>query len=264
MRATVMPDPAGGKRSPLGTCRKGAWRSRPGFERFTMAFGFHKPGQGYWVRVMTAAMIAVITFGTAGWLMGQMAVLADKLPARAWGAELGNVTGGEVAVGERIQLTTAAKPNAPAEVVGTAEIESFDSGSQTVRIHRFVPSKPGLDPTSASAIVPAESGPSFAAPIKGSLHKIAAVQPVYLQGGGAALVLLIGAVLAFYFAGVRRSSVEFLISTDMEMKKVNWSTRKDIWRSTLVVVGASVFLAAVLFGIDVMFQQFFRIIKVLQ
>lgn len=229
-----------------------------------MAFGLCKPGQGYWVRVMTAAMIAVITFGTAGWLMGQMAVLADKLPARAWGAELGNVTGGQVAPNERIKLMTAAKPNAPAEVLGTAEIESFDSGSQTVRIHRFDPAKPGIDPTAAAAIVPAEGGQSFSAPIKGSLHKIAAIQPVYLQGGGAALVLLMGAALAFYFAGFRRSTVEFLISTDMEMKKVNWSTRKDIWNSTLVVVGASVLLSAVLFGIDVMFQQFFRFIKVLQ
>jgi preprotein translocase SecE subunit len=228
-----------------------------------MGFGLYKPGQGYWVRVMTAAMIAVITFATAGWLMGQMAVLADKLPVHSWAADLGNVTG-QVEVGQHVKLLTPATASAPAEPLGTAEIQTFDSSSQTVRIHAFVPIKPGYEPTAAGSFAPGDDGKGFTAPLKGSVRKIAAVQPVYLQGGGAALVLLVGAVLAFYFAGAKKNSVEFLISTDMEMKKVNWSTQKDIRNSTLVVVGAAVMLAAVLFGIDVAFQQFFRVIKILQ
>ncbi len=232
-----------------------------------MAFGLYKPGQGYWVRVMTAAMIAVITFGTAGWLMGQMAVVADKLPARAWATELTGITGGEVTPGAQVQLATAATSTSPADVLGTAEVESFDSSSQVVRIHHFVPKQEGLSPTEASTLAPAPGaggGKGFSASVKGRLHKIAVVQPVLLQGGAAALVLLIGALLAFYFAGLRRSTVEFLIATDMEMKKVNWSTRKDIWNSTLVVVGASVLIAGALFGFDVLFQMFFKFIKVLQ
>lgn len=233
-----------------------------------MAFGLYKPGQGYWVRVMTAAMIAVVTFGTAGWLMGQMAVVADKLPARAWGAQLENIKGGEVAPGTQVQLATAATSTSPPDVLGTAVVETFESGSQEVRIHDFVPRSQGLSPTEAATLSPAPGAggaaqPGFSASVKGRVHKIAVVQPVLLQGGAAALALLVGAVLAFYFAGLRRGSVEFLIATDMEMKKVNWSTRKDIWNSTLVVVGASVLIAAALFSFDVIFQMFFRFIKVL-
>jgi preprotein translocase SecE subunit len=224
-----------------------------------MALGFYKPGQGYWVRVMTAAMIAVITFATAGWLMGQMAVLAEKLPVRAWTTELENPRG-KVEPGQRVQLIRGATP---IEVLGTAEVKSFDPSSQLVTIHDFTPAKEDNDPTAASAFAAAE-GTGFAAGVKGGMRKIPAVQPVILQGVGAAVVLLLGAVLAFYFAGVKKNTVEFLISTDMEMKKVNWSTKRDIKNSTLVVVGAAVLLASALFGIDVIFQQFFKVIKVLQ
>jgi preprotein translocase SecE subunit len=228
-----------------------------------MGFGLYKPGQGYWVRVMTAAMVAVITFATAGWLMGQMAVLADKLPVNTWSANVGNTTG-QIQVGQRVKLLTSVKGTVAPELLGTAQVKQFDSASQVVTIGGFTPAKADLVPTDAGSFAPTDEGSGFTAPVKGSVSKVPPIQPVYLQGGGAAVVLLAGAALAFYFAGVRTGAVEFLISTDMEMKKVNWSTRKDITNSTLVVVGASVLLAATLFGIDVLFQQFFKIIKVLQ
>lgn len=228
-----------------------------------MSFGLHKPGQGYWVRVMTAAMIAVVTFATAGWLMGQMSVLASKLPVRAWSGEIQSPVG-EPAAGQRVKLLTSESATAPAEVLGTAEIVGYDSGSQTVRLGSFVPAKEGLEAASASTIAKADDGTGFSAPIRGTLRTVPVVQPVILQGIAAAIVLLTGAGLAYYFAGVRPSSVEFLISTDMEMKKVNWSTKKDIKNSTLVVVGAAFLLAGVLLGIDLAFQEFFRLIDVLQ
>lgn len=229
-----------------------------------MGFGLHKPGQGYWVRVMTAAMIAVITFATAGWLMGQMSVLADKLPVRAWSGEIGAASGGQPAVGQRVNLMTAGNPANPAVLLGTASVTGFEPGSQTITIRSFTPAKPEYDAASAAAIAPADGAAGFSANIRGTLRKVPLVRSVYLQGIAASLTLLIGAVIAYYFAGVRPSSVELLISTDMEMKKVNWSTRKDIINSTWVVVGASFLLATVLFGIDVAFQQFFQLIGVLQ
>lgn len=228
-----------------------------------MSFGLHKPGQGYWVRVMTATAIAVITFATAGWLMGQMTVLADKLPVRAWSAEIQNPTG-EPAAGQRIKLLTAESATTPAELLGTAEVVGYDSGSRTVHIGSFTPAKDGVEAATASTIAKADDGSGFSAPIRGSLNKTPMVHPRILQGVAAAIVLLIGAGLAYYFAGTKPASVEFLISTDMEMKKVNWSTKKDIKNSTLVVVGAAFLLAGVLFTIDVGFQAFFKLINVLQ
>ena len=48
------------------------------------------------------------------------------------------------------------------------------------------------------------------------------------------------------------------------MKKVNWSTRKEVIGSTWVVVVACFLIAAFLFSIDFVFAMFFRAIKVLE
>lgn len=230
-----------------------------------MSFGLYKPGQGYWVRVMTAAMIAVITFGTAGWLMGQMSVLADKLPVHAWVGDIGTAASGTPQVGDHVKLlTSGGSSTTPAELLGTAAITSFDQSSQTLKIGSFVPAKEGYEAALAASFAKTDDARGFTAPIKGTLRKVPLIQPIYLQGIAAAATLLIGALLAFYFAGVRSGSVEFLISTDMEMKKVNWSTRKDIINSTWVVVGAAFLLAGVLFGIDIVFQQAFQLIGILE
>ncbi len=44
--------------------------------------------------------------------------------------------------------------------------------------------------------------------------------------------------------------MEFLIATDGEMKKVNWSTRKEVRGLPMVVVIASFLLAMIIFVID--------------
>ena len=48
------------------------------------------------------------------------------------------------------------------------------------------------------------------------------------------------------------------------MRKVNWSTRKEIIGSTQVVIVAAFLLAAFLFGIDTAFAKFFQIIGVIE
>jgi preprotein translocase subunit SecE len=70
-------------------------------------------------------------------------------------------------------------------------------------------------------------------------------------------------VVIYYFVGVKPRSVDFLVATDGEMKKVNWSTRKDVIASTWVVIAASIVLAAGLFVVDILFSEFFRLIGVL-
>ncbi len=99
-------------------------------------------------------------------------------------------------------------------------------------------------------------------------NRLAAVavpeKAVYYQGIGASLVLLLGGLALYYLIYIKRRSAEFLIATDGEMRKVNWSTRREIIGSTWVVIAISVIIAAILFVVDVGFSTFFRSIGVLE
>ena len=46
----------------------------------------------------------------------------------------------------------------------------------------------------------------------------------------------------------------FLKEVRLEMKKVNWPTRKETLRYTLIVIGVSIAVAVFLGGSDVIFQ----------
>jgi preprotein translocase SecE subunit len=80
-------------------------------------------------------------------------------------------------------------------------------------------------------------------------------------------------IAAAVFAGImlfawrmmnKPGNADFLIATDSEMKKVNWTTRKELIGSTKVVIFFMVLIAALLFALDVLFGYFFHIIKVLE
>lgn len=58
------------------------------------------------------------------------------------------------------------------------------------------------------------------------------------------------------------TNAEFLIATDDEMKKVNWSTRAELIGATRVVIFFMFFVAAYLFVVDFVFQLFFILIGV--
>ncbi len=72
------------------------------------------------------------------------------------------------------------------------------------------------------------------------------------------------ALLVWYLIGVNRSSADFLIATEGEMKKVTWSSRKEVWGATKVVIGMVIFLTIGLFTVDLFFTWFFRLIGVLK
>jgi preprotein translocase SecE subunit len=59
------------------------------------------------------------------------------------------------------------------------------------------------------------------------------------------------------------SNADFLIATDGEMKKVNWTSRKELIGSTKVVILFMFLIAALLFLIDIVFGYFFYLIHVL-
>jgi preprotein translocase SecE subunit len=66
--------------------------------------------------------------------------------------------------------------------------------------------------------------------------------------------MLVGLWTIFRYVGTKPSSVEFLIATDEEMRKVNWSTRKIIIDSTKVVVIATFLIAGLIFIFDAIMQ----------
>jgi preprotein translocase subunit SecE len=60
------------------------------------------------------------------------------------------------------------------------------------------------------------------------------------------------------------ANAEFLIATDSEMKKVNWTSRAELIGSTKVVIFFMFLIALVLFVIDIIFGYFFYMITVLK
>lgn len=93
---------------------------------------------------------------------------------------------------------------------------------------------------------------------------ITGVEPQFVQGGVAGVVLIVGFVLCYYLCYNKPSTGEFLIATEGEMKKVNWSSKREIRGSTTVVVSIAVLLGLILFSIDIGFSTFFKWIGVLQ
>ena len=75
--------------------------------------------------------------------------------------------------------------------------------------------------------------------------------------------LAVCGVLIFVFSNKPRN-VDFLISTDSEMKKVNWTTKGELLGSTRVVFLFLLFIGLFLFVVDWFFAAFFRLIGVLQ
>lgn len=72
------------------------------------------------------------------------------------------------------------------------------------------------------------------------------------------------AVVVYWIVGRNRTAVDFMIATEGEMKKVNWSTKREIIGSTKVVIFTLLALALVLFVVDILFMLIFSSIGVLQ
>ncbi len=76
-------------------------------------------------------------------------------------------------------------------------------------------------------------------------------------------MVVLGA-LSWWVAYGNRSSSDFMIATEGEMKKVSWSTRREIIGSTKVVIMFTALMAITLFVVDLLFQVLFRSIGVLK
>jgi preprotein translocase SecE subunit len=225
--------------------------------------GLYKPGQGYWTRVGTAIGIALLTLTCIAWAWRQAALFADKIPTPTWTLTLAGATG-EAKVGDRVEVAGApVAPGQPAPTLGSAAVTQVSTGTTgraliTVGGVEFI--------GEASTLAPGRSIKSAAGTFSANVER-AEGNPAFplqwLQGGVAITIALVGIGLIYWLVGVRPRSVDFLIATDGEMKKVNWSTRKTIVDSTWMVVFASILIAGLIYIIDVVFQWFFALIGVL-
>ena len=78
-----------------------------------------------------------------------------------------------------------------------------------------------------------------------------------------ALLVLLG-YWVFRMLGQNRSVVDFMIATEGEMKKVNWSSRREVLGATKVVIVTVIALGMILFTVDILFMFFFEAIGVLR
>lgn len=86
----------------------------------------------------------------------------------------------------------------------------------------------------------------------------------YIQVGVAVGVIISLGLLGYWLLALNRKFSDFLIATEGEMKKVNWTSRKEIIGSTKVVVFVVVSLSILLFVVDSFFIMFFNSIGILK
>ncbi|MCW5756777.1 MAG: preprotein translocase subunit SecE [Phycisphaeraceae bacterium] len=221
-----------------------------------MALAMYKPGQGYWTRVMTAVFAGVLVMAAAAWLYQQ--ALLVPLPERAWSASYR--VAADFAQGQRVELlgesATGERP-----VLGTATVERVEASVGSGTVTMASPQMVGSAGRIQVQALRSQSGQVVA--VNGGVLGVPVIDRIYVQGGFVLVTVLFGAFLIVYFVAIKKGSVDFLIATDGEMRKVNWSTRKDVLNSTWVVIGASALLGLFLFGFDSVFASFFDLIGVL-
>ena len=86
---------------------------------------------------------------------------------------------------------------------------------------------------------------------------------LYGQAGFAVVVFLAFAALLWYLLNTPKIA-DFMIATEMEMKKVAWPTRQELATFTIVVIAGTLAMALMLWGVDLGFFWFFTKIGILQ
>ncbi len=234
-----------------------------------MAMKVYKPGQGYWTRVLSAVCIGLLVLAAAAWAWEQAGTV--RLPAKSHNIAVRAATG-DISVGDSITyLRPSDDYNAGPEPFGAGVVESVnisDDRFGTVVVGSFTTDEVRDDFGQATALTIGTTGTDNSVETFGAQIQSASANPVfprnYLQASAAGLMMLAGFVFIYWFTGVGRKPNEFLIATDGEMKKVNWSTKREIIGSTWVVIISAFLIAGILYGIDQVFAMIFRAVGVLE
>ncbi len=78
------------------------------------------------------------------------------------------------------------------------------------------------------------------------------------------LVAVVFGAIVWRISYVSRKPGDFMIATEGEMKKVSWSTKREVIGSTKVVIAFTLLMALLLFIVDVTFQTLFKALGVLK
>ncbi len=232
-----------------------------------MSLGIYKQGQGYWVRVLTAAVAGVMIISAAAWGWSQAGII--RLPARQWTIALSNVDG-QIAPADTVTLEYYDVEGGNAEqltVLGTALVDRFDQGkgsSGTLVISGFDNETIRRRASDAVRLYTGTASDEAVTAIVRGGSPTPIFPVLYLQAGVAGTLMLIGAFVLYYLVGAKKKSVEFLVATDGEMKKVNWTSYREVKGSTMVVIAATFLIAGFLFIVDTAFSWVFGAMGVLQ
>ncbi len=84
---------------------------------------------------------------------------------------------------------------------------------------------------------------------------------MYVRYGIPTAIVVLTAALMYWVVN-RPRSADFMIATEGEMKKVSWSSRKEVIGSTKVVIITAAILATLLFVVDIVLVMFFKALGV--
>ena len=224
-------------------------------------WGIYKFGQGYWVRTLTAISAGTLILACAAWSSNR--ALTIPIPVSGYSLTIERVTGNSTA-GSNVDLYKGDTK------IGTAAVEVINiqtnkqgASKASTRLKNFAMTEGSAQTEADRVRVGDLAAPTFAGTVV-ARDPIYLFPRVYLQIGIAALIVLVGAGVGYRLIGVNHKSVDFLVATDSEMKKVNWSTRKIIIDSTMVVIGATFLIAGFIFISDIGLSSLMRFISVLE
>ncbi len=218
-----------------------------------MSLGIYKPGQGYWTRVLTAVGLGVLCLTGIIWLWNQVGA-NFPVPINSWNLTLA-APSGDIAPGQQVRFYLNADA---AEPIGTALVQSVDDTGRSMMVNNVAMT--GSNTTMTINLVSADG---YDAAVSNRIG-IPAYNVLYIQAAMAAALLVLAAILIYLIVGTRQRTNEFFIAVDTEMRKVNWSTRREIIGSTTVVIAVCFVLTGVLFAVDLAFGSFFQAIGILK
>jgi preprotein translocase SecE subunit len=216
--------------------------------------------------MMTTVALGVLFLGTAAWAWKSLEAIRPPTPT--WDVAVESMTAGTaltVKVGDRATLVDGR--GSPPEQVGVATVtavEPREVGRAVVTIGEIELST-RADGKSAEILTATLLNVSGAAPMQiEQAVGVPAFQIVFVQAAVATVIVLVGGFLTYFYVGRHQNAVEFLIATDGEMRKVNWSTKKIVLDSTYVVIAAAILIAGFIFAWDIVISNLFRFIDVMR
>lgn len=214
----------------------------------------YKPGQGYWTRLMSAIGFGMLVAAGAFWAWSTIEGKVE-VPMDSWtmGVEVREATVVDQAFPIGAEVSVKGTTAADAEPDGTAVVVSASrtgTNSADVVLRDLLITGETVNAQGLQQVVGA-NGRGFTI-----LARVGtpAFNKQYLQGGVAIGVLVIGGFLVLWFCYLSKRTGEFLIATEGEMKKVNWSSRREVFGSTWVVIIVSLAIGAILFVADLYFS----------